>query len=110
LRNGASTYEALVAGLGTTLVNSIFGEDYFDNGDGGGVYTASFHGVPYTQHILSQLSAANLPADCTSLRVRLLNGKYESLKITDLNIYELLSALYAVKAMEIVSQYNVQAV
>jgi hypothetical protein len=100
LRRGASTYDSLVTGLGEALVNSIFGADYFAYGDCS-VFTSKMHGVPYTQLMLHQLSAAHLPADTTCLWVRLLNGKYASVDITGLNIYEVLSALYLKSAIEI---------
>lgn len=101
LRHGATTYDALVAGLGANLVDNIFGVDYFDYGDSS-VYTSSINGVPYIQLMLLQLSAANLPAETTSLRVKCLNGKYEFINIAGYNIYELLSDLYLKRAVEIV--------
>ena len=101
LKNGASTYESLIAGLGEDLVIDIFGSDYFNFGDCS-VYTASIKGTPYTQHMLTQLSAANLPAGTSCLRVRLLNRKYDSIDIAGLSIYGILSALYTQRAVEIV--------
>lgn len=102
LRNGASTYDSLVAGLGKSLVDSIFGKDYFNDGDCS-TYTASIHGVPYVQHMLSQISKANLPADTASLRVKCLNGKFDTIDIANLNIFEILSALYAKRAITILT-------
>lgn len=101
INHGASTYEALVAGIGEALVHSIFGTDYFNYGDCS-VYTSKIHGVPYIQHILSQLSKAQLHAQTTELRVRCLNGKYDSISIGNMNIYQILSALYLKSAVEIV--------
>ena len=109
LRRGASTYDALVAGLGVNLVNIIFGEAYFNYGDCS-VFTAKLHGESYIKRMLTQLSGANLPAGCTSLRVKCLNEKYACVDIQDMNVYELLSELYTVRAVDIVSQYNVQAI
>jgi len=102
LRKGASTYDSLVAGLGKSLVDSIFGKDYFNDGDCS-TYTASIHGVPYVQHMLNQISEANLPTDTASLRVKCLNGKFDTIDIANLNIFEILSALYAKRAITILT-------
>lgn len=103
LYKGASTYEALVYALGEELVHSIYGTDYFDYGNGGGVYTASICGVPYAELILTQLSNANLPAETKCLQVKTLSGKHAYINIERLNIYEILSALYLYNAVEIIA-------
>mgnify|MGYP000899932895 CR=1 FL=1 len=99
LIRGASTYESLVAGLGEDLVHDIFGIEYFDYGDGGGVYTASINGTSYAQHILGQISSANLPTDTKVLEVQLLNGSFDYIAIDGLNIYQILTALYIKSAI-----------
>jgi hypothetical protein len=106
INHGASTYEALVAGLGADLVHSIFGAEYFNYGDSS-VYTSKIHGVPYIPHILNQLSIAQLPADTTELRVRCLNGKYDNIDIAGLNIYQVLSELYTARAVKIINPFAV---
>ena len=91
--------ESLVAGLGEDLVHDIFGTEYFDYGDGGGVYTASINGTSYAQHILGQISSANLPTDTKVLEVQLLNGSFDYIAIDGLNIYQILTALYIKSAI-----------
>lgn len=108
LNHGASTYESLVAGLGVGLVDSIFGSNYFDRGDGGGVFTASIAGVPYIQHILNQLSAANLPADCKCLQAIDLHNRRISITIEGMTVYEMLSELYTKRAAKIEASYKLE--
>lgn len=98
---GTSIYDALVAGLGINMVLGIFGADYFNQGDSS-VYTSKIHGESYINRMLTQISAANLSSDCMSLRVKCLNEKYRSIDIANLNIYEVLSALYNTRATQIV--------
>ena len=100
LKRDASTYDALVAALGVELVNNIFDVDYFDRGDGG-VFTASISGENYIQRMLSQLSVANLPTDTKFLKVKTLHNKYLEVDITNMTIYQILSALYTKRAITI---------
>ncbi len=100
LNAGKSTYEALVIGLGEPLVHQIFGTDYFDFGDGG-VFTASLLGESYIARMVKQLSEAELPANCGSIEIRTLHGKHVCLSISGLSVWELLSALYTVRAAEV---------
>lgn len=89
-------------GLGVDLVHSIFGDAYFNWGDSS-VFTAAINGVSYAKLMLIQISVANLSSETKCLRVKLLNGKYDNNDITDLNIYELLSALYTARATDIIN-------
>jgi hypothetical protein len=102
LRNGASTYDALVAGLGEELVHSIYGTDYFDCGDDGGVYTAKIQGKSYIQHILTQLSVCNLPVDTQSLMIKTLQNRLILINIDGMNVYQLLTAFYNARAISII--------
>ncbi|MDF2537150.1 MAG: hypothetical protein K0S76_171 [Herbinix sp.] len=100
LYRGAGTYGALVYALGEELVNSIFDEAYFNYGDRS-VFTSAINGIPYTQLMLTQLSEAQLPVDTKLLWIRCLNGKYDSVNIEGLNVYQILSALYLKSAIKI---------
>lgn len=106
LRHGASTYDALVTGLGVELVHSIYGANYFDYGDGGGVYTAKIHGKSYIQHILSQLAVCTLPVDTECLQVKTLQNHKVCVNIKNMNIYQILSALYNARAISILNYIN----
>jgi len=106
LRHGANTYDALVTGIGEELVHSIYGTDYFDYGDGGGVYTAKIHGQSYIQYILAQLSVCTLPADTECLMIKTLQNRNIVINIAKMNIYQLLSALYNAKAISICNCIN----
>lgn len=102
LKRGASTYDSLVTALGVELVHSIYGTDYFDYGDNGGVYTAKINGKSYIQHILAQLSVCTLPVDTQSLRIKTIQNRTMLINIEGLNIYQLLTALYDARAISIV--------
>ncbi|MDR3597076.1 hypothetical protein [Clostridium sp.] len=102
LRRGASTYDALVTALGAELVHSIYDTDYFDYGDGGGVYTAKIQGKSYIQHMLTQLSVCNLPVNTQSLKVKTVQNHISLINIEGMSIYQLLTALYNSRAISIV--------
>jgi len=102
LRHGASTYDALVAGIGKEFVHSIYGTDYFDYGDGGGVYTAKIQGKSYIQHMLTQLSVCTLSVDTQYLMIKTLQNHILPITIEGMNIYQLLTALYNARAISIV--------
>lgn len=102
IRRGASTYDALVAGLGAELVHSIYGTDYFDYGDNGGVYTAKIHRQSYIKHMLTQLSLCTLPVDTKCLFVKTLQNRIMLINIENMNIYQLLTALYNARAIGVV--------
>lgn len=106
LRRGASTYDALVTALGAELVNEIFGDAYFDFGDGGGVYTAKIQGQSYVQYILTQLSATALPVDTKCLQVKTLQNRQICINIEGMTIYQILSALYDARAISILNCMN----
>lgn len=76
LSRGASTYESLVAGIGQKLVHSIYGTNYFDYGDGDGIYTAKINGQSYIHHMLTKLSEATLPVDTECLQVKTLKNRH----------------------------------